>query len=398
MKKLISLFLFAILTMFFVINVPKAINGIDVSLWQGKIDFSRVKESGIEIVYIRSSAGNSYVDGDFEKNYREAKAAGLKVGVYHYVTARTIEEGRKQAQFFASVIKEKEIDCRLAMDFEVFTGLTRKEVNEISRIFLKTLEDLTKKELVIYSDAYNARRVFDKSLFRDYPLWVAEYDVERPSADNYIGWQYTDRGRVDGIRGNVDRDIFYEDIYLTDNTPIKNPEIDKDDHKKIVYYRVHKNDTLSHIAKKYHTSLNKIINDNHLKNPNLIFPNQVIKLEIDFDYQVTDSGILSTYTVKWQDNLTKIARKYQNLVLNLVTWNNIINPNLIYPGQVLITKPQNNDHLIKYIIRENDTLKMIADDYKVSLLELCVINKIMLPYKIKVNDIIYIPENYILEK
>lgn len=64
--------------------------GIDVSRWQGDINFSFVKKSGIEIVYIKSSEGRSYIDPYFEKNYFEAKANGLKVGFYHYVTARSI--------------------------------------------------------------------------------------------------------------------------------------------------------------------------------------------------------------------------------------------------------------------------------------------------------------------
>ena len=81
--------------------------GIDVSSWQGTIDFTQVKNAGIDIVYMKSSEGRSYIDPYFERNYQNAKANGLKVGFYHYVTARTVEQAREQANFFASVISGK---------------------------------------------------------------------------------------------------------------------------------------------------------------------------------------------------------------------------------------------------------------------------------------------------
>ena len=97
--------------------------GIDVSDWQGFIDYSQVAASGIQIVYIRSSEGFSYVDSQFENNYKNAKAAGLKVGFYHYLTARTVEDAVNQATFFVSTISGKSPDCKLAMDFESFGNL-----------------------------------------------------------------------------------------------------------------------------------------------------------------------------------------------------------------------------------------------------------------------------------
>ncbi len=396
MKKIFLLFILIIA--FFVISTKNtlAIEGIDVSLWQGEIDFRKVKDYGIEIVYIRSSAGNAYKDRDFERNYQNAKAVGLDIGVYHFVTARSVEEGKEQARFFASVISGKEIDCRLAMDFEVFKGLSKEEINAISKAFLETLKSLTDKELVIYSDAYNARFVFDKSLFEAYPLWVAEYGVKKPSIESYIGWQYTDKGEVNGINGNVDRDTFTEKIYLSDKSTITKPDIDNQ--KKKVYYRVHKNDTLSHIAKKYKTSLKKVINDNNIKNPDLIFPNQVIIIETDYTYFVSSEGELNSYTVRKGDNLTKISKFYHTLVSNLFTWNHIKNPNLIFPNQKITIKPSNEDHLIRYVVKEGDTLKELADYFKTSILELALINNIHNVNYIQEDQIIYIPEHYILEK
>lgn len=81
--------------------------GIDVSNWQGYIDYEKVKQDGIDIVYIKSSQGSTIKDAYFETNYQNAKANGLKVGFYHYVTATNVEEARKEARFFVSVISRK---------------------------------------------------------------------------------------------------------------------------------------------------------------------------------------------------------------------------------------------------------------------------------------------------
>lgn len=74
--------------------------GIDVSQWQQNIDFMRVKEAGTEIVYIKSSEGNGYIDPYFSRNYEKAKQNGLNIGFYHYVTARSVREAMRTGRFF----------------------------------------------------------------------------------------------------------------------------------------------------------------------------------------------------------------------------------------------------------------------------------------------------------
>ena len=160
--------------------------GIDVSHWQGDIDFASVKRSGISVVYMKSSEGRSFIDSNFEKNYSNAKANSLKVGFYHYVTARTVDQARDQAIFFARVIAGKSPDCRLAMDFEDFGELSINEINEISKVFLETLEKETGVDVLIYSNSYSAKNIFGEELTK-YPLWVANYNVSSPSGNGK--WQ-----------------------------------------------------------------------------------------------------------------------------------------------------------------------------------------------------------------
>ena len=177
-------------------------NGIDVSEWQGYIDYNRVRESNIDIVYIKSSQGSNWKDPYFETNYQNAKNNNLKVGFYHFLTATNTEEAEQQATFFASCISGKQVDCKLAMDYETFQGVDIETINEISKAFLEKLEDLTGKETVIYSDLYNASNVFGEDLSSEYPLWIAYYgnynnlNNIRTNWNEWIGVQYEDKGII----------------------------------------------------------------------------------------------------------------------------------------------------------------------------------------------------------
>lgn len=203
-------------------NRDSFLHGIDVSEWQGRIDFEQVKANGIRIVYIKATEGRDYVDPDFERNYRDAEKAGLAIGFYHYVTARNEEESRAEARFFASRIRDKKQHVKPAMDFETFGDLTIADIREIAQRFLSALEEETGHIPVLYSDASNASDRFADDSFRRYPLWIADYGVSRPDMENpwrrFSGWQYTDRGRVHGIAGNVDRDYFRRDILIDNRT------------------------------------------------------------------------------------------------------------------------------------------------------------------------------------
>ena len=193
-------------------------DGIDVSHWEGKINFRKVKEAGIRIVYIKATQGTTIVDPEFERNYRDADREGLCIGFYHYVTARNLEQARKEAAFFYEKIRDKNQHARPAMDFEQFGNLAPQEICDISVHFLKELEKSIGHRPAIYSDASNASDVFDDDRLREYPLWIAQYDVSKPDMENiwsrWSGWQYTDHGHVKGISGRVDRNYFRREILL----------------------------------------------------------------------------------------------------------------------------------------------------------------------------------------
>lgn len=193
------------------------IKGIDVSNWQGNIDFGAVKASGVEIVYMKSSQGEHTKDAFFEANYAGAKSAGLKVGFYHFLEGN--EAGATQAEWMYENIKGKDFDCKIAIDAEQTNGATGSELSKIICDFGDRITALTGKEVVLYTYSNFIKETLDMNMLSKYPLWVAEYGVDNPQITQpYIGWQYSDAGQVAGCpNGHTDLDWFTEDIYLVGN-------------------------------------------------------------------------------------------------------------------------------------------------------------------------------------
>lgn len=373
--------------------------GIDVSDWQGYIDYSRVRASGIEVVYIKASQGSNIKDPYFDINYENAKANGLKVGFYHFLTATTTGEAEQEARFFASVISGKVPDCKLVMDYEVFGGVGVNEINNIAQVFLESVRRLTNKEVIIYSDLSNSRDTFSAELARNYQLWLAYYgdynrlyDVET-NWNTWIGVQYTDRGIVGGINGNVDRDIYTKEIFLDETSEIPQTENPNETfNTQSVTYTVQRGDTLSEIAQRYGTTVQELASINNILNPNLIYPGQVLKILTNSTINGSETRATGsiTYTVRRGDTLSQIARAYGVTVSHIVELNNIQNPNLIYPGQKLRITESNNTTLNQtveqsintrymYIVRRGDTLSQIARIYGVSVSYLVNVNNISNP-------------------
>lgn len=364
--------------------------GIDVSVYQGDINFEQVKAHGIEVVYIRAGEGSGYIDSRFEQNYEKARNAGMKIGYYHYVTAVNTEEAARQAEFFYSLIKGKTIDCYPAMDFESFGGLSKAEVNEIARTYIETLSRLLGYSAAIYTDVYNIETLWDSS-FSAYPLWVAEYGTGTPENigawDDWSGFQYSDRGNVSGIYGNVDLDYFKDSIFITaserpEPSPEPSPEPAPDPNPTNQTYTVIAGDTLSSIAARYRTTVAELAAYNNILNPNLIYVGQVLTIP-------AFSSPVSTYTVRSGDTLSSIATRFDTSVSTLAQLNHISNPNLIYTGQVL-RLPGNENHTF-YRVKWGDTLSGIAMRFGTSVSAIATQNNIANPNLIYVGELLAIP-------
>ena len=359
--------------------------GIDISEFQGEIDFEEVRRSGIEAVYIRVGAGE-YTDEYFAENYERAKAAGLKIGFYHYVTARSVDEGRRQARFFASLAAGREPDMRLAMDFEYFGSLSVSQINAISEAYLDELTALTKRGTVIYSDLSNARNIFSRALAEKYPLWAAQYGADEPSANGkwreWVGFQYTDEGRVGGIYGNVDRNIFTEGIFLSDSGRIdgeKRISVRARTRTLTVYVRT--GDTLWAIAREYGTTVEAIVRENRIADPNRIFAGERLRITLP----ARGSGE-EIYTVRRGDTPISIAGKFGVTLSALEDRNGLERGETIYAGDKL-SIPGARMSGEFYVVRPGDTLFYISRRTGVPIRTLVGINRIKDP------DLIYAGEH-----
>lgn len=359
--------------------------GIDISEFQGEIDFEEVRRSGIEAVYIRVGAGE-YTDEYFAENYERAKAAGLKIGFYHYVTARSVDEGRRQARFFASLAAGREPDMRLAMDFEYFGSLSVSQINAISEAYLDELTALTKREAVIYSDLSNARNIFSRALAEKYPLWAAQYGADEPSANGkwreWVGFQYTDEGRVGGIYGNVDRNIFTEGIFLSDSWRIdgeKRTTVRARTRTLTVYVRA--GDTLWAIAREYGTTVEAIVRENRIVDPNRIFAGERLRITLP----ARGSGE-EIYNVRRGDTPISIAGKFGVTLSALEDRNGLERGETIYAGDKL-SIPGAGMSGEFYVVRPGDTLFYISRRTGVPIRTLVGINRIKDP------DLIYAGEH-----
>lgn len=359
--------------------------GIDISEFQGEIDFEEARRSGIEAVYIRVGAGE-YTDEYFAENYERAKAAGLKIGFYHYVTARSVEEGRRQARFFASLAAGREPDMRLAMDFEYFGSLSVSQINAISEAYLDELTALTRREAVIYSDLSNARNIFSRALAEKYPLWAAQYGADEPSANGkwreWVGFQYTDEGRVGGIYGNVDRNIFTEGIFLSDSGRIdgeKRTTVRARTRTLTVYVRA--GDTLWAIAREYGTTVEAIARENRIVDPNRIFAGERLRITLP-----TRGNGEEIYTVRRGDTPISIAGKFGVTLSALEDRNGLERGETIYAGDKL-SIPGARMSGEFYVVRPGDTLFYISRRTGVPIRTLVGINRIKDP------DLIYAGEH-----
>lgn len=202
------------------------LRGIDVSAWQGEIDWQAVAASGIEIAILRSSEGSSVIDAQFERNYADAKAAGIAVGFYHFMTASTPEEAVEQADFFLRVIEGKVPECLLALDVGADGSMSGRQLTENALAFMERVQIQSGLRIMLYTDAYAARARYGVELAK-YPIWVANYGVSEPEANgkwtSWVGFQYGDTGKVPGILALVDLDSFTKEVYQSALPPTATP-------------------------------------------------------------------------------------------------------------------------------------------------------------------------------
>lgn len=301
--------------------------GIDVSQWQGNIDFNKVKAAGIDFVIVRAGYGReiSQKDPYFEQNYARAKAAGLNVGAYWYSYAISAADAKKEAQTCIQAIKGKQFEYPIYFDLEESSQLSKGMAfcSSLVTAFCSELESNGYFAGLYCSTGY-LNACINENVRNKYAIWVAQWNSTCTYKGTYGIWQYG-VGKVNGVTGDCDMDISYIDY----PTKIKNGG----------YNGFSKSENNSAVTKK--KSIEQIAKEviaGKWGNGSDRW-SRLVGAGYDYDTvqkKVNEMVAKTTYTVKSGDTLTAIAKKYGTSVSMLAQKNKIKNPDLIYVGQKLI--------------------------------------------------------------
>lgn len=190
--------------------------GIDVSTWQGDIDWNKVKADGIEFAMLRSSFGkenpDKQTDNKFWQNYRNAKAAGVPVGAYHYSYATSVEAAKQEADFFLGIVDECQFEYPVAFDIEDASQmyLGKNLITDIIMAFCERVQ-AAGYYVSLYTNLDWISNRIDMSRAKAFDVWLAQWSSQPTYNGSFGMWQYTSSGKVNGISGNVDMNIAYYD-------------------------------------------------------------------------------------------------------------------------------------------------------------------------------------------
>lgn len=196
------------------VKVLQTLDGIDVSKWQGAIDFKAVKNAGYNFVMIRIYNGHS-IDPNFETYYRDAVAAGLGVGVYYYSYATSVEAAQADANTVLGILNGRTLNYPVVIDMEdnaQLADLTNQNRTDIAWAFCNTIT-ANGYQAGLYANTYWLDHYFENSQLENMNLWIARWTQSPSIWHGYTGkgnifmWQYTSDGSVPGISGRVDLNI-----------------------------------------------------------------------------------------------------------------------------------------------------------------------------------------------
>lgn len=183
--------------------------GIDVSHWQGAIDWSAVRADGVEFAFVKATEGGDYTDPRFAANWAGARQAGVVRGAYHFYRPQT--DAMAQAAHFLRTVTLAPGDLPPVLDVEVTDGRSADAIGAGVRTWLQEVERVTGRRPILYTRASFWTAQMGSGL-GGYPLWVAHYGVASPRIpagwSGWTFWQHSDAGRVDGISGGVDLNWF----------------------------------------------------------------------------------------------------------------------------------------------------------------------------------------------
>lgn len=309
-------------------------NGIDVSNWQAGIDLAAVPA---DFVIMKATQGTTYISPDCDRQYQQAKKAGRLLGVYHYVDG---SGAVAEADFFVKNIQGYIGEAILVLDWESEQNSAWGNEAYLEQLARRVIERTGVKPIiyVMQSRLAQAKPVADRL---ECGLWVAQYADNNPTGYQAHPWnegayacairQYTSAGRLPGYNGNLDLNIAYMDCKAWMKYAAKNGSKPAAAPSKPAAPAKKSEDTIAAevIAGKWGNGQDRV---NRLKQAG--YNPATIQAKVNAKLGATKPAA-RTYTVRAGDTLSGIAAKFGTTYQALAAKNNIANPNLIHPGQVL---------------------------------------------------------------
>ena len=202
----------------------KVYDGIDVSKWEGTINWSRVMGDGVDFAFIRvgyrgTSSGALYEDPWYDQYMQQANDVGMPVGVYIYSQALNQEEAVAEAKFSLERVKNYNVQLPIVIDYEYYTGSGRLDTANLSRrqktqnvlAFCNTVLDAGYQPMLYANKSFMTDDVYAEEISEVAPVWLAHYTTNTSYSGSYDYWQYSESGRVDGISTDVDCNFYFTD-------------------------------------------------------------------------------------------------------------------------------------------------------------------------------------------
>ena len=198
--------------------------GIDLSEFQGDVDFAAMKDAGVEFVMLRIGGryygddGVLYTDKNFDTNYDKAKAAGLKVGAYFFSQAISTEDAKQEANYTLEKLNKRALDYPIGFDWENIQeeaartdSVTGDQLTAIAEAFCDSVTEAGYKAIV-YSNTSQMLIMYDFETMKDYDFWLADYREFPTMYYKFDMWQYSKEGKIAGVEGTVDMNISFTDF------------------------------------------------------------------------------------------------------------------------------------------------------------------------------------------
>ena len=263
--------------------------GIDVSHFQGTINWPSVKQAGVSFAFAKATDGTSSIDSQFKTNWQSMKTEGIIRGAYHFF--EPTGDATEQANNFVNEVGSLQAsDLPPVIDVEVNNGVSNSGMISGLTTWLNIVQQSLGRQPMIYTLAsfWNAHL---NNQFGDYPLWVAHYDVQSPTIpegwSSWEFWQHSQSGSVSGVTGNVDLDYFngsLADLMTFLRVPVvpvvtpTTPTQPQPSTSSTQTYTVKAGDTIDKIAAQFGVSPSALEEANDIQNPNLIEVGQVLTI------------------------------------------------------------------------------------------------------------------------